>query len=306
MLVIEKMLVLIILMLVGVLLVKIHILDEETSRKLAVIVINVANPALIINSSQTDHSVPGSELLTAVIVAMILYAVLILAAAVLPKIMKLKQEQANAYAIMIVFSNIGYMGIPLVSELLGASAMLYLSVFILFFNILIYTYGIMLLQRGVTASSVQQRFSAKKLFNPGVVASIIAVALYLLRTRLPELITVPLEYLSNLTAPIGMLIIGVALANVKLRELFTDYKLLIFSLVRLLVVPLVSCFILKHFIGGGELLGVCVVMMSTPVGSMTVMMAQQYGGDTELLSKGVTMTTLLCIVTIPLVFAVLL
>ena len=143
MLIIEKMLVFLILILVGLLLAKVKIIDEQTTRKLSSIVIFVAGPAVIIMSSQIDHGIRSTELLTALLVAAVFYGVLVAVAAILPKSMKLSQTQAGAYAMMTVFANIGYMGIPLVAELFGNAALLYVSVYLLLFNILIYTYGVM-------------------------------------------------------------------------------------------------------------------------------------------------------------------
>jgi len=305
MLIIEKMLIFLILMLVGLLLAKLRILDEHASKKLSAIVLYVAGPALIINSSQTETIIPGAELLMTVGIAVAMYAVLIAIAAVLPKLMRLKKDQESAYAMMTVFSNIGFLGIPLINEILGSQALLYVSVFIIIFNILIYTYGMVIIQRGAAGPS-HSGSSLRKLINPGVLSGIIAVTFYLLGVKLPEIITAPLDYLSDLTAPLGMIIIGAALAHVQIRSFFTDYKLLIFSVIKLLMIPIALCLLLKLMIGGGDLLGVCVVMISTPVASMTVMMAQQYGGEYTLLSRGVTLTTILCIATIPIVFAVLL
>ena len=305
MLIINKMLIFLILMLIGLLLVKVKILDERTTRKLSTLVLYVANPALIINSSQSEQAIQGSDLLTAVLVTIIFYAVLIAVAAVLPKIMRVDRSLTSAYTMMTVFTNIGFMGIPLVSEIFGTSGLLYVSIFILIFNILIYTYGVMILQRG-TNSNARKRFSLRKFINPGVISSVIAVTFYLLRIRLPEILTAPMDYLSNLTAPLGMMVIGATLANIDVRSFFTDVKLWIFSAIRLMILPILGGFALKFFLGSGELLNVCIVMLSMPVASMSVMVAQQYGGEDTLLSKGVALTTLLCIGTIPVVLAVLL
>ena len=190
MLIIEKMLIFLLLMLVGLLLARIRMLDEKGSRTLSAIVLYVANPALIINASQTEHIIPGGELLWTVAIAAVMFAVLIAVAAVLPKLMRLERDEANAYALMTVFSNIGYMGIPLISEILGEQALLYVAVFIILFNILIYTYGVMVLQRG-TVQNVQPQHLLRKLINPGVVSGIIAVAFYLLRVQLPTVIAAP-------------------------------------------------------------------------------------------------------------------
>ncbi len=305
MLILEKMIIFLLLMLTGLLLAKARILDEHTSRKLSAIVIYVANPALIIQSSQAERIVSNAALLTAAGIAAAMYAVLIAVAAVLPKAMKLNQSQENAYALMTVFSNIGYMGIPLIAEIIGSSALLYVAVFIFFFNLLVYTYGVTVLQRG-TGVAAQKHAMLRKAINPGVVSGVVAIALYLLHITLPAVLTTPITYLSNLTAPVSMMVIGATLVGVKLRSFVTDGKLLAFSGLKLLALPILGGLLLKALIGPGDLLGVCIVMMSTPVASMLVMMSHQYGGDTTLLSKGAALTSILCIVTIPIVFAVLL
>ena len=305
MLIVEKMLVFLILMMVGLLLVKVRIIDEATSRKLSAIVLYVANPALIINSSQTEHVIPGAQLLTTLLIVMVMFVALVGIAVVLPKLLRVDREQRNAYAVMTVFSNVGFLGIPVVNELLGSQALLYVSVFVLVFNMMIYTYGIMTLQRGTVEAS-QKVPVWQMIVNPGVLSSIIAVTLYLLNIGLPQVITAPLSYLGNLTAPLSMIIIGAALAHVKIREFFTDWKLLVFSMIKLLALPIAFGFLLKMIIGGGDMLSVCIIMMGVPVGSMTVMLAQEYGGDVPLLSRGVTLTTALCVVTIPLVITLIL
>ena len=202
MLIFEKMLVFLILMLVGLLLAKVKIIDHRGSKALSALVLYVANPALVIMASQTEHNIPNAELLTVVMIAVVLFVLLITMATVIPKLLRLNQTQANAYAMMTVFSNIGYMGIPLVSELYGSGAILYVSVFILIFNTVIYTYGIMVLQRG-TVRPGQERFSLRKLVNPGVISSIVTVTFYLLKIYLPDVLTIPLGYLSNLTRTAG-------------------------------------------------------------------------------------------------------
>ena len=212
----------------------------------------VANPALIINSSQTESIVLGSELVTAVLGR--------------DRHVRGADRRRRGYAENHsrgakpekhvryddgLFQHRVY-GHPAVSELFGGLALLYVSVFILIFNILIYTYGVMILQRG-TLQTAQNRFSFRKFINPGVISSIIAVMLYLLRIRLPDIVTAPLGYLSELTAPLGMMVIGATLASVKIRSFVTNGRLMIFSIIKLLILPIICGFALKHVIGAGEL-----------------------------------------------------
>ena len=100
-----------------------------------------------------------------------------------------------------------------------------------------------------------------------------------------------------------MIVIGMALARVSLRSLFTDVRLLLFSCIKLLVVPVLGMLLAGQLIADEVLRGVFMVMLATPVGSMTAMLAEQYGGDTDLTGRGVALTTLLSVVTIPIVGA---
>ncbi|MBS7304031.1 MAG: AEC family transporter, partial [Lachnospiraceae bacterium] len=92
-----------------------------------------------------------------------------------------------------------------------------------------------------------------------------------------------------------------SMATIDIKKLFTDIRLLLFSVLKLVIVPVAGLFLLKLFIRDQMLLGVCMVMLATPVASMTAMLSQQYDGDYELASRGVALTTILSVATMPLV-----
>lgn len=146
----------------------------------------------------------------------------------------------------------------------------------------------------------------KKIFNIGVIACITAMLLYFLQTPVPSFLRAFITNLGNLTAPLSMMIIGASLAQMPLKELFLDKKLLLFSLVKLLLLPAVWMIMVNRVAEQEILRGVCLVMMATPAGSMTAMLAQQYGGDYETASRGVALTTVLSVITMPLLAAVFL
>ena len=146
----------------------------------------------------------------------------------------------------------------------------------------------------------------KKIFNIGVIACIAAMLLYFLQTPVPSFLQAFITNLGNLTAPLSMMIIGASLAQMPLKELFLDKKLLLFSLVKLLLLPAVWMIMVNRVAEQEILRGVCLVMMATPAGSMTAMLAQQYGGDYETASRGVALTTVFSVITMPLLAAVFL
>lgn len=132
------------------------------------------------------------------------------------------------------------------------------------------------------------------------------IVIYLLRIPTPEFFNTTMSGLSALTAPLSMMVIGISLTGIPLKELFLDTRLLLYSLTKLLVIPILAMQVIVRVIDNEMLCGVCMVMLATPAASMTAMLAQQYGDEEsgEQAAKGVALTTLLSVVTIPLVSAV--
>ena len=356
MVMLQQMIVMFLMMAVGYLCYRKQILTEEVSRKVSAIVVNVANPCMILSSALTDQQMQGKELVQTLAIVVMMYAFLLVVAQLLPRILCIQKESRGAYAAMTVFANIGFMGFPVLAAMYGNGALLYGAVFQIPFNILIYTYGVAVLTRkpgacakteqdvnaevdvkaepngktgerqdaqGITAtvngkseniengSEQQGKLQGtveivKKIFNIGVIACITAMLLYFLQTPVPSFLQAFITNLGNLTAPLSMMIIGASLAQMPLKELFLDKKLLLFSLVKLLLLPAVWMIMVNRVAEQEILRGVCLVMMATPAGSMTAMLAQQYGGDYETASRGVALTTVLSVITMPLLAAVFL
>ena len=368
MVMLQQMIVMFLMMAVGYLCYRKQILTEEVSKKVSAIVVNVANPCMILSSALTDQQMQGKELVQTLAIVVMMYVFLLVVAQLLPRILCIQKESRGAYAAMTVFANIGFMGFPVLAAMYGNGALLYGAVFQIPFNILIYTYGVAVLTRkpgacakteqdvkaevdvkaepdvnaevdmkaepngktgerqdaqGITAavngmseniengSEQQGKLQGtveivKKIFNIGVIACIAAMLLYFLQTPVPSFLQAFITNLGNLTAPLSMMIIGASLAQMPLKELFLDKKLLLFSLVKLLLLPAVWMIMVNRVAEQEILRGVCLVMMATPAGSMTAMLAQQYGGDYETASRGVALTTVLSVITMPLLAAVFL
>lgn len=380
MVMLQQMIVMFLMMAVGYLCYRKQILTEEVSKKVSAIVVNVANPCMILSSALTDQQMQGKELVQTLAIVVMMYAFLLVVAQLLPRILCIQKGSRGAYAAMTVFANIGFMGFPVLAAMYGNGALLYGAVFQIPFNILIYTYGVAVLTRkpsacakteqdvktepdvnaevdvkaepdvksevdvkaevdmkaepngktgerqdaqGITAavngkseniengSEQQGKLQGtveivKKIFNIGVIACITAMLLYFLQTPVPSFLQAFITNLGNLTAPLSMMIIGASLAQMPLKELFLDKKLLLFSLMKLLLLPAVWMIMVNRVAEQEILRGVCLVMMATPAGSMTAMLAQQYGGDYETASRGVALTTVLSVITMPLLAAVFL
>ena len=139
------------------------------------------------------------------------------------------------------------------------------------------------------------------ILNVGVISSLLAIIIYVSGIRMPSIITISAKHLSNLAAPLSMMVIGQSMIHISPKELFGDVRLLLFSLIKLILVPVIGVSILKLFIQDQMIINVCYIILATPIGSMTAMIAQQYGGNYSLSSRGVALSTLMSVVTIPLV-----
>lgn len=308
MLLLGQMAVLFLMMGIGYLCYQKNIITDEVSKKLSAIVVNIANPALVLTGCLGEEKIQGKELLTTVIIIMAVYLALLLIAQVLPMLLRVEKRSRGTYRAMTVFSNIGFMGFPVVAALYGNGAILYAALFTIPYNVLIYTYGISAMSAGDkrghekgTGENSGISFLLGRILNVGVIACIVTMIIYFFRIPVPKVAADTITHLSNLTAPLSMMVIGASLATIDLKKLFMDVRLLFFSAIKLLVIPIVGMLVIRQFVDNEIICGVCLVMLATPVGSMTAMLAQQYDGDYEMASKGVALTTILSVATIPLV-----
>lgn len=300
MLLLQQMIIMFLLMSVGFVGSKIGMITEETSKRLSAIVVNIANPAMILVSGISDERMEGRELLSLTVVILAIYAVLLLLAYLLPVLLRVDPKSRGVYQAMTVFSNIGFMGYPIIAALYGSSAVLYGALYSIPFNILIYTFGVSALRKKENGEE-KKKLSLKEVLNIGVITSIISLILYLWQIRVPGFFTDTLNYLGNLTAPLSMMVIGASMTSISLRELFTDVRLLLFSLIKLLLIPVLGMLLIRQVVTNEVICGVFMIMLATPAGSMTAMLAQEYDGDYETASRGVTLTTLLSVITMPVV-----
>lgn len=312
MVLLHQMFVLFMLMAVGFICRKIGLMNDRISKGMSGIVVNIASPAFILSAGiNKEEYVDPSKMLACVLAAAGIYAALIIIAIVLPRLLRIDDSHVGTYRVMTIFSNIGFMGFPIVSAIYGSTGLLYASIFQFPYNLLIYTYGIQAMKPADADSGTELQVPEndgqgilrllKKVINVGVISVFISLILYFGRVHVPQPIEDVVSSLSGLTVPLSMMVIGYSLGGMKISSLLGDVKLILFSFFKLILIPIVGTFILHMFIKDPVLLGVCFVMIATPVGSMTAMLAQHYGGDEDTASRGVALTTLLSVVTIPMV-----
>ena len=217
------MIILFLLMLVGYVCRRIKLLTEDAFRPLSVIVTQIANPALILSSGvENALDVSSVELVKVVGFTFLIYGLLLVAGKVILRFVKVEKSKRNIYELMLMFSNIGFMGIPLVKMVFGLKEFFYITVFQIPYDILIYTYGVYLLCNGCEEKGLSVKQRVKSLVNPGSIAAIGAMIIYISSFRFPQIITEPLGMLGNLAAPLSMMVIGASFYYVDFKTILSD------------------------------------------------------------------------------------
>ena len=296
MVLLQQMGILFVYMMIGYVACKKEYFDQEFGKKLSWLVVNVANPMLAISAVvNNEEQIAKKDFYVIVLLAICFYAFFLILAQILPRLIGVQRSDIGVYKMMTTFNNIGFMGFPVIAAAYGNGALIYAVPFSIMFNILCYTWGIQTLCGG------GEKGNWKRIINIGTISGIISIVLFFMQIPVPKMICSLSAGLSNLTGPLSMLVIGISIAAMELKDLFTDIKLLKFALIKLLAVPVAAMLLVCQVIDNRLICEVFLVMMATPAASMCAMLSQQYGGDYELAAKGVALTTILSVVTMPIV-----
>lgn len=296
MVLLQQMGILFVYMMIGDVACKKEYFDQEFGKKLSWLVVNVANPMLAISAVvNNEEQIAKKDFYVTVLLAICFYAFFLILARILPRLIGVQKSDIGVYKMMTTFNNIGFMGFPVIAAAYGNGALIYAVPFSIMFNILCYTWGIQTLCGG------GEKGNWKRIINIGTISGIISIVLFFMQIPVPKMICSLSAGLSNLTGPLSMLVIGISIAAMELKDLFTDVKLLKFALIKLLAVPVAAMLLVCQVIDNRLICEVFLVMMATPAASMCAMLSQQYGGDYELAAKGVALTTILSVVTMPIV-----
>lgn len=297
-----QMVVLFIILLLGYIGGKTKILTPKDNKPLSTMVNCITNPCGVLYSALcVERAMANGEVLKLIVLFVVMYFGLILLGELTTKVLKVQLDQQGQYSFMMVFSNVGYMGIPVIRVIFGEEATICVTVCIMVFYLFIYTYGV----RKICSEPGQKGIDWGKAICPMTVSALLAIIGYLAGIRVDGVLKDALKTVSNITTPCAMIIIGCALSTVPLKSVFTNWRLYVVALLKLLVIPLAVYGLLYPIMGGSVMLGVVVIIMAMPIATIITMLSAQYDKDQTLAASSVFITTLLSVVTIPLLAAVL-
>ncbi|WML67794.1 MAG: AEC family transporter [Methanoregula sp. SKADARSKE-2] len=271
-------------------------LNSSRVHGLSHILVNIALPALTISSMQIPYTEASAGIADSTLtLAFGYYIGAFFLGLVICHFLPSTKAEKGVFRFMLVFPNVGFMGIPVSAAILGHDALFYVILFNLPFNLLVFTMGVSLLAHGRPG-----KLDPKLLLTPGLVASIIGLAFFLLGYDIPFPADAALRWIGEATTPLAMIIVGAMLATLPVSRLAGDWRIALISGLRLLLLPILAFLILTPFIHDKLLLGTVVLLIAMPVAVNTVLLSEEYKVDATLASQGVFLSTVLCLATIPL------
>lgn len=285
-----------IMILLGFILVKSSLLNKQDSKVLSTVALYIINPCVIINAFQVQYSQDVKNgIILSFLAAIIVHIIYIVGARMLGKVYTLNGVEKAT----IIYTNAGNLIIPLVQALLGKEWVVYTTGYILVSTIFIWTHGRMLICE-------ETGFNVKELLkNVNVVASIIGILMFALKIQLPSLITETMDSMSATIAPISMIVAGMLIAGMDVKDCLKNKRLYSITFLKMIVFPLLAVCLLKFSSlssmakNGDMILLISLLASVAPTAASVTQIAQIYDADSEYASAYYFITTLLCILTMP-------
>lgn len=273
---------------------KVKAVDGTFLRGLSAFMMNIALPFAFMAS--LDRSIPKSTLPELVVMLLWSIGVHLVSIAFAAVVWKgFPEGRRRVLCFITVFTNSAFMGIPVAQGVAGTKGVMFAAVYNLVYAFLIYTYGISLFQDKALPGRWKRVF-----LNPGTVAILIGLVIWLLPFALPGFVTEGMNLMAKLQTPLAMFVVGANIASIDLKRLTSWRDLALASLVRLAVLPLGVYAAIRLSGLTGTAAAITLLMTAMPAGAQSVVVAEQQGGDSAFASEIVFATTILSILTIPL------
>lgn len=297
--VLDQSIILFLLIMIGFIARKRKIVTDDRIKVFTDFVMRVTLPLFIIVSMDNEFS-KDKIVFSAIIIFISVFTYLfkVFLAKLFVRYTKPLDIQKGVYSFLIIFSNAGFMGYPISYAVYGDDGIFYAAMLNISYNWLVWTLGVKLLSK----DKMTRKGSLKKLvLNPGIFSVMIGLILFLTPLTLPKLLSEPMSMVGEMTTPMAMIVVGGILGGTKIGNAFKNRRLIAASITRLLITPLFILFVLIPLNLPKIVIGITVIVDAMPCAANTAIFARKYDADYSLASQGVFLSTLMNIVTTPLI-----
>ena len=319
--IVQQMGVICILVAIGIYLQKRGVADALTTKNISTIVVDVCNPALILASILAGGiTATHKDLLIAAALGAGLYALLVVLGFVLPHLLRVEPDKRRFYNLMTVYTNTGFLGIPIARAVLPANSILYVIVVNVFYSLLFYTHGMAILGSGRSngqgdgqdASQDEEQGKGKEkqhrtnplrgALNAGTIMAIAALVVFWFDLKLPPILANTISYVGNATVFLSMALLGINIARSQVTKHLRDARIWAYIALRMVLLPTIIVLVMHACsFDPAATLAMC-LMAAVPVGNLPMIQAERIGEDTSTLASAIAVTTAVSMVTITVLF----
>ena len=284
-------------MLCGIIIFKTGLIDGNTVPKMSNVLLMLVSPLVIFQSYQMDFDMRLMWGLGLTLIASLTtFVIVIILTEILIK--NPEKDKAPVEKIAVIYSNSGFIGLPLINGVIGSEGVFYMTAYLTVFNLLLWTHGVIVMGGGGSFKTV-----CKNLCTPTIIAIFAGVICFVASIKLPAVIDNPIQYIANMNTPLAMLIAGANLAQSNIIRSLKHARMYYLSALKLIVFPAIGMLVLYvfHFQNFDFNVPFTVFIgMACPAGASAIMFAERYDKDSLYATEIFVLTTVLSLVTIPM------
>ena len=298
--ILEVMLKIVLAMALGFFLFRIKVLNEAANAMLSKLVSLAIAPCMIFSSVLSLGEDSKRNILILLIAGIAMYIIFAAMAWVVARLLKPEAKLRGVYEAVLTFGNSAFLGFPVGQALMGDIGVSYMAVLNIHQNVFCWSLGVYQLTKGEKGKA---GFSIKKLLNPPIISSVIAIALYFIGVQIPDIVMAPIEFVGQICSPMSMIVVGASIASYSFASLFNNWRYYLLALFKLVVFPMIIFLGSFFTLGAGELTNALCVHAMMPTAVIVSMAAMIYEADHKTTSAVTGLMDILCIGTIPGVWA---
>lgn len=291
----NQILIMFLIILIGVICYKTKLIDAVTNKKLSNLLLMLVNPLVILVSYQRDFS---KELLSGLFISFVL-AIITHVIGIIIAYFLLRGKKDNDVVIerfSSIYSNCGFMGIPLINGIFGGEGVFYITAYMTIFNVFIWTHGIIMM-----TGKQERKTMIKTLISPTMIAILLGFIFFIGQIRMPNIIFSSLDYVASMNTPFAMLIAGVTIGQTNIIKIFGKVRIYLVAFIKLLLIPAALLFLYSRFPIGEAVLTTAILAAACPSAATGTLFAIRYDKNALYASEIFAITTLFSLITIPLI-----
>lgn len=277
-------------------------ISTKTNQELTNLLLTVFMPASLFVAFPSEYDTSTFNLFTSGLIAgvLVMLMLIILSRIIFNKTW-LKGDLRYESQFALIFNNATFLGYPIVASTFGQTGVVAYCGFIIAFNVALFSYGIWLFEHKITTKLIRSVVT-----NPNIIAVLLGMLLFLSGITLPSFITDAVGYVGGATTPLSIICIGFMLSRANLKTILTKWRLIVIAIIQLIVGPVITYFMLTWLRFPTEVIAVCTLIQALPTATSLGLFATKYGGNNIESSELVTVSTILSVVTMPLMVLLLL